>query len=38
LGVSGISSDMRDLEDAAIKEGNKRAQLALDIFCTRVKK
>lgn len=38
LGVSGISSDMRDLENAALKEGNKRAQLALDMFCMRVKK
>lgn len=37
LGVSGVSSDMRDLESAA-KEGNKRAQLALDIFVYRVKK
>ena len=31
LGVSGVSSDFRDLE-AAAKEGNKRAQLALDMF------
>lgn len=29
LGVSGVSSDNRDVENAA-KEGNKRAQLALD--------
>ncbi len=29
LGISGISSDCRDIEDAAA-EGNKRAQLALD--------
>lgn len=36
-GVSGISSDMRDLEKAAT-EGNKRAQLALDMFVYRVKK
>lgn len=36
-GVSGISSDMRDLEKAAA-EGNKRAQLALDMFVYRVKK
>lgn len=36
-GVSGISSDMRDLEDAAA-EGNSRAQLALDMFAHRVKK
>ena len=31
LGVSGVSSDFRDL-DAAAKEGNDRAQLALDMF------
>ena len=31
LGVSGVSSDFRDLENAA-KEGNDRAQLALDMF------
>jgi acetate kinase len=36
-GVSGVSSDMRDLESAA-KEGNKRAELALDMFSYRVKK
>ncbi|MDA3952612.1 MAG: acetate kinase [Bacteroidales bacterium] len=37
LGISGISSDMRDLEKAAA-EGNERAQLALDMFAYRVKK
>jgi len=31
LGISGVSSDFRDLEDAAPK-GNQRAQLALDSF------
>ena len=31
LGVSGVSSDFRDLE-AAKKEGNDRAALALDLF------
>lgn len=31
LGVSGISSDFRDIEVAA-EQGNNRAQLALDIF------
>ena len=36
-GVSGVSSDMRDLESAA-KEGNTKAQLALDMFSYRVKK
>ena len=37
LGISGVSSDFRDLE-AASKQGNQRAQLALDIFCYDVKK
>ncbi|MDO5398447.1 MAG: acetate kinase [bacterium] len=36
-GVSGVSSDFRDLS-AASKEGNKRAQLALDMFTYQVKK
>lgn len=37
LGISGISSDFRDLE-AAAKEGNKRAQLAIDMFVYSVRK
>lgn len=37
LGISGISSDMRDVENAAF-ESNERAQLALDIFEDRVRK
>ena len=37
LGISGVSSDMRDVEKAAA-EGNKRAQLALDMFYYRIKK
>lgn len=37
LGISGVSSDFRDLV-AAEKEGNKRAALALDIFAYRIKK
>ncbi len=37
LGVSGVSSDFRDLEDAAAK-GNERAQMALDMFCYQVKR
>ncbi len=36
LGISGISSDMRDIEEAAEK-GNKRAILALDMYVTVVK-
>ncbi len=37
LGISGVSSDFRDLENAA-KEGNQRAQLALEAFQYSVKK
>ena len=37
LGISGVSSDFRDLEKAA-DEGNKRAKLALDVFANRVTK
>lgn len=37
LGISGVSSDFRDLEDAS-KKGNKNAQLALDMFAYRVRK
>ncbi len=36
-GLSGVSSDFRDLEKAA-KEGNDRAQLALDMFAYQGKK
>ena len=36
-GVSGVSSDFRDLEEAA-KAGNKRAELAIDVFAYRVAK
>jgi acetate kinase len=37
FGVSGVSSDFRDVEDAAAK-GNERAQIALDMFYYQVKK
>ncbi len=37
LGVSGISSDSRDVGDAA-KDGNHRAKLVMDMFNYRVKK
>lgn len=36
-GISGVSSDFRDLE-AAANEGNERAKLALEIFYYRVRK
>ena len=37
LGISGVSSDCRDLEKAA-NEGNHRAQLAMDILIYQIKK
>lgn len=37
LGISGVSSDMRDIENAA-DQGNKRAQLALEMYFYRIKK
>lgn len=37
LGISGVSNDFRELAEAAEK-GDKRAELAVDIFCRRVKK
>lgn len=37
MGVSELSSDMRDLE-AAINEGNKKAELAVELAAYRIKK
>ena len=37
LGVSGISNDMRDIEDG-IKAGNERAKLAMDMYEYRILK
>ncbi|MBU2701202.1 acetate kinase [Sporomusaceae bacterium BoRhaA] len=37
LGISGVSSDFRDIEEA-YHEGNERAGLALDIFAYKVRK
>ena len=36
IGISGISSDFRDIQDA-IAEGNERAELALKVFAHRVR-
>ena len=36
LGISGVSSDFRDIE-AAVAEGNERAALALKVFAHKVK-
>ncbi len=37
LGISGVSSDMRDIEDAAA-EGHEMATLALEMYAYRIKK
>jgi acetate kinase len=37
LGVSGLTNDMRDLEDA-VQKGHKRAILAVDLFIQRIRK
>ena len=37
LGISGVSSDMREVEEAAAS-GNHRARLAIDMYCHRIKK
>ncbi|XQY90991.1 acetate kinase [Metabacillus sp. HB246100] len=37
LGVSGLSSDLRDIEKAT-EEGNERAKTALEVFASRIHK
>ena len=38
LGLSGLTNDMRELLDEEREHGDRRARLAIDIFCYRVKK
>lgn len=38
LGVSGLTHDMRVLQEEARKNSDRRANLAIDMFCYRVKK
>jgi len=38
LGISGLTNDMRDLESEAEEHQDRRAMLAIDMFCYRVKK
>jgi len=38
LGLSGRTNDMRELLYAATQEGEERAQLAIELFCYRVRK
>jgi len=37
LGLSGVSGDIRDLEQAA-EDGNENAQLALDVYTTEIRR
>jgi acetate kinase len=38
LGVSGLTADMRELLAEEAEHGDRRARLAVDVFCYRVKK
>ena len=38
LGISGLTNDMRDLEIEVKEHNDRRAKLAIDMFCSRVKK
>jgi len=38
LGITGVSSDMREIEEAAVKQHNARAVLGLDMYYYRVRK
>jgi len=38
LGISGLTHDMRILQDEAREHGHLRAKLAIEIFCYRVRK
>ncbi len=38
LGLSGLTADMRDLLAEEAESGDRRATLAIDIFCQRVKR
>lgn len=38
LGISGLTGDMRDLLEERDATGDRRATLAVDMFCTRVRK
>ena len=38
LGVSGLTADMRELLAEEAENGDRRAKLALDLFCYRIKK
>jgi acetate kinase len=38
LGLSGLTADMRELLAEEAEHGDRRARLAVDLFCYRVKK
>jgi acetate kinase len=38
LGVTGVSSDMREIEEAALNKGDLRAKLGLEMYHYRIKK
>jgi len=38
LGISGLTNDMRELQDEAREKNDRRARLAIDIFCYRARK
>lgn len=38
LGISGLTNDMRDLLEEEIEHQDRRASLAINIFCNRIKK
>ena len=38
LGISGLTADMRELQAEIDENGDRRAKLAVDLFCYRVKK
>jgi acetate kinase len=38
LGISGLTNDMRVLQDEVTSHDDRRAKLAIDIFCYRVRK
>jgi len=37
LGISGLTGDMRELLEEEAEKGDRRARLAIDIFCQRVR-
>jgi acetate kinase len=38
IGISGLTNDMRELQAEAKENSDRRAQLAIDVFCYRAKK